>query len=496
MINDIYNNILENKDLRKNLIELKAQIKDDSNKYALLYRIAGDYNTLIGLLKNDDPKVRKNAALIMGILDVKGFLVPLYDAYVNETQLFVKSSYLTAIMNYDYRVYLNDFKERLNYLSKSKVEDNDKKHIDEEIRQLTNLVVTMEGVRKHKFIGYDVENTLVLLTNRNHFEQTFEQVESNKKKRFNAGVIVKTTALEDVLKIRTFEELLFMVPLVKQVENDPMKAADAIIKGDILGFLTSRHNGKAPFYFRVEMKSKLELDKKSIFAKKFASQIQRLSQGKLINSTSNYEFEIRLILNKDGKYNVLLKLFTLNDDRFSYRSEAIATSIKPVNAALTMSLVKEYLKEGAKVMDPFCGVGTMLIERSKFLKANTLYGVDIFGEGIDKARVNTENAKEIVHYINRDFFDFRHEYLFDEIVTDMPFNMANLDDVKIKEIYIKFFEKARTHLVDGGLIIMYCHNKEYIKRFADKKYYRVIDNFEISMRENAYVYVIKYNESI
>src|SRR5574344_1097170 len=100
MINDIYNNILENKDLRKNLIELKAQIKDDSNKYALLYRIAGDYNTLIGLLKNDDPKVRKNAALIMGILDVKGFLVPLYDAYVNETQLFVKSSYLTAIMNY------------------------------------------------------------------------------------------------------------------------------------------------------------------------------------------------------------------------------------------------------------------------------------------------------------------------------------------------------------------------------------------------------------
>ena len=40
-------------------------------------------------------------------------------------------------------------------------------------------------------------------------------------------------------------------------------------------------------------------------------------------------------------------------------------------------LAKPYLKEDAAVLDPFCGVGTMLIERNKVLPARSLYGIDI-----------------------------------------------------------------------------------------------------------------------
>ncbi len=33
---------------------------------------------------------------------------------------------------------------------------------------------------------------------------------------------------------------------------------------------------------------------------------------------------------------------------------------------------------------------------------------------------NASAAGELIHFIHRDFFDFRHEYKFDEIITNMP----------------------------------------------------------------------------
>ena len=83
-------------------------------------------------------------------------------------------------------------------------------------------------------------------------------------------------------------------------------------------------------------------------------------------------------------------------------------------------LVRNYLEEGANVLDPFCGVGTMLIERDKLVKAGQMYGVDTFGKAIEGARINTSKAGAHANYINRNYFDFEHSMLFDEIITDMP----------------------------------------------------------------------------
>ena len=138
-----------------------------------------------------------------------------------------------------------------------------------------------------------------------------------------------------------------------------------------------------------------------MFVKKLSGQIEKLSGRKLINSTTNYEVELRLIENKEGNCNMRVKLFTLRDERFSYRREVISMSIRPVNAALTVALAKEYMKKDAQVLDPFCGVGTMLIERHKAVPANTSYGLDILEEAVDKAKINTEAAHQVIHYINR-----------------------------------------------------------------------------------------------
>lgn len=497
MVNKIYDNICKNIEVRQNLSQLRKEIKEQMNKNQFLQVLENKFDTLISLLFHEDAKTRKNVALLMGDLACKEFLDPLYEAYCREKQLFIKSSYLQAIQHLDYRKYLNEFKNKMTEMSKIVIDDSNRKHIAEEMRALTNLVVTMEGVRMHKFIGYQEPSEIILLTNRRHIEVTMEQLraivtlDTSKAKMMSAGIRLQENCLDKILPIRTYQEILYLVRGMKMCEMNPEIAAKTIAESQLLDFLTIRHKGKVPFYFRVELKSKMPLDKKSAFTKKLSSEIERLTNRTLINTTSQYEIEIRLIENKEGICNVLVRLFTIPDERFDYRKEVVATSIKPTNAALLVSLAKEYMIEDARVLDPFCGVGTMLIERQKQIPANTSYGIDCISEAIEKARINTEAAGQIIHFINRNYFDFTHEYLFDEIFTNMPFAIGHKTEAEINDIYEQFFEKSKEHLEPAGTIIMYSHNKEYVRKLAPLNGYRIVKEIEINVREATYLYIIK-----
>ena len=41
------------------------------------------------------------------------------------------------------------------------------------------------------------------------------------------------------------------------------------------------------------------------------------------------------------------------------------------------------------------------------------------------------------HYINRDFFQFRHDYLFDEVITNMPFQMGHVTEAREAGLYLR-----------------------------------------------------------
>ena len=164
----------------------------------------------------------------------------------------------------------------------------------------------------------------------------------------------------------------------------------------------------------------------------------------------------------------------------------LAVSIQPVNAALSVRLAGKYLKEGARVLDPFCGTGTMLIERQKFVKADTLYGVDLFGKAVEYARENTEAAGLFAHYINRDFFDFTHEYLFDEIITNFPAVRGKQTRQQIEELYRRFFRRLPKVLRPGGILILYTHNMDLIRRYG-KENCRIEQVWELSQREGSFL---------
>jgi len=286
-----------------------------------------------------------------------------------------------------------------------------------------------------------------------------------------------------------------VIPGMSACPCEAKAAAKVIAESELLTLLERRHAEKGQAYrFRIEYRGGMEAEQKGKFLRQLSAELETLTKHKLVNSTSDYELEIRMIESKEGRLNLLVKLFTLTDERFSYRKEAVAASIRPVNAALTMELVKEYLKQDAQVLDPFCGVGTMLVERAKMGHVGNLYGIDSFGEAIEKARKNTEAAGLFANYINRNFFDFKHEYLFDELITDMPFLPVNVTDnnrqAELEQLYRKFFVKAKEHLKEDAVMVLYTRNPELVKKYAQRSGYRVEKEFETNKIERSYVFVL------
>lgn len=497
MVKELFNSIKNNEEVRQNLSKLRQEIKNGNAKEELFNLLWQQYDFINDLFESEDAKTRKNAALLIGDMELDEFADLLFASYEKETQLFVKSSYLQALKNLDYSSHIDKIKEHISSLEATELTPQNKKHIEEELHALSELLVAKEGISSHEFIGFHELSELILLTNRDHIDVTINslretgKISSQNIKPFGAGIRLTADCINEIMPIRTYQELLYLVPGMKTCELDPVKAAEKIASSTLLSFLLKRHNGGTPFYFRVELKSKRPLDEKSSFVKRLSTTLERLSNRELINSTTNYEFEIRLIENREGTANVMVKLNTCMDKRFAYRQEVTATSLKPVNAALLVELAKKYMIDNAQVLDPFCGVGTMLIERQKVVKANTSYGIDILGEAIDKAKINTNLAGQIIHYINKDFMDFSHEYLFDEIFTDMPFKIGRTTDDAIYDIYVNFFKRAKSLLNKNGLIIMYSHNKNYVKSLASQMGYRIIKQFEINQKEETDLLIIK-----
>ena len=515
MEKELWRQIQEGQNIRQNLSKLRQLLKENGNGEAFgvwleqeegpvsgaWAECPGDQGTdcaamyLAGLLDAEDAKTRKNAALLMGECKNPAFGPLLFEAYEKESQRFVKSAYLQALLRFDCREYTETFRQKYRQLSQMDCAPEEKKHRDEELRALSDLLMEQENVQKHVFRGFQESQSIVLMTDPCCAEETARQVEAldpeAKTKLFPGGVLVHSGQIHWRGQVRTWREMLFRIPGMESCPADPKEAAEKTAASGLLHFLETSHRGKAPFRFRIELRSRMDEEKKTAFVRKMAVETERLTERKLMNSVSDYELAIRLAESKKGGFLMFVKLFTVPDGRFSYRKEHTAESIKPVHAAAAAALAKEYLKEDASVLDPFCGVGTMLIERHKAVRANTSYGIDYKEEAIEKAKENTRAAGQIIHYIQKDFFHFSHEYLFDEIFTDMPFALGRKTEDEIRGIYRRFFPEAFRVLKRDGTVIAYTRNRNFVKQYAPASGFSIVKETEFAGKDGAWLMILK-----
>ncbi len=455
---------LENQqNVRINLSNLRQLIKDNQQLNECKLWFTNKMDIILSFLQSEDAKIRKNAALLLGDMKCQQAVNALFASYRNEMTLFVKSAYLTALSELDVEQLLPDFRDCLEALLEQEVTDENRKHINEEIRVLRRIIIAYDGIEHHTFHAKGQMQEVLLITNRMQRDFICSMIRSMECKIHPLGVLVRTDQLEQLQQIRMYREALFPVHINGLLPNQPLDAAKELWKSDLYTILTSLHKEAGPFYFRVECKSARTLEQRSDFSKKFSVELERCSGGQLVNSTTDYEIEIRLIASKEGTFFPCVKCYTWKDERFAYRKNSISASIHPSTAALIMELAKPYLKENAQIMDPFCGVGTMLIERDKCVPAREIYATDIFGEAIVKGRENASFAKKTIHFIHRDFFDFHHDYLFDEIVTNMPIRGKRTKE-EMDALYALFFKKVLEITERNAVIVMYTNEIGFVKK--------------------------------
>ena len=492
MVRECYEKIVSGEEVRKNLIDLRAFLADEQNKRALAHVLGGNFDVLCGLLEDEDPKIRKNAALILGEMETEDMLPFLFAAYNKEQTLFVREDYLTAMQKLDCRSYLPQLRARLDELDQMEFTEENRKHLRAEQVALRSLVSKYEKPRKHKYVPVNPAPDLIVVTNREQREVTGSQIHSGECKLLGIGYRVHAGNLEEILKIRTWSELLFPIPgnhEVLPVDESPYVLGERLAHMDIPSFLDGFHTGGSCYMYRLDVRGK-SLEKKGVFLRRLSEAFERASDGRLQNSVDNYEFELRLVERKDGTYLPLLRLFTLPEYRFAYRREVIPDSISPVNAALAVQIALPYLKEYAQVLDPFCGVGTMLIERQIALPARSLYGTDIYGEAIEKAKTNSKRIGFTVNYIHRNFFDFTHEYLFDEVITDMPRASQESED---ETLYRRFFTTVKPLLSAGAVLVLYTMRPRLVSEIVSMDGdYTILEDRLLNEKNQTKVFVLRY----
>lgn len=464
MIEKLFNQMMQQENKREAVSRFREAVKEEAARQTA-QKLIGDGEILKPLLSSDDAKVRKNTAALLGDLEIGAAAPVLYHAYQKEEQLFVRGTFLKALGKTNPDPYLAELRERYDLLCRKEVPEEEKKHVREELHELQKILRKYETASHHRFTGWNQKLLILLTTNTRYANLTADKVHAYRKGITSLGVQAVVDNLKEIVQIRTFRELLFPIGLGEEItfQDGPDAFGEALSRSKLIPLLESCHKEPVPFYFRIDLMSKISLEERSRYTRRAAAVIEEKSGRKLINAPDDYEYEVRLIFDKEGRIRVFLKMLTIPMERFAYRKESVSASIHPSTAAMLLELARPYLKERARVLDPCCGVGTMLVERNKLLPTREMYAVDIFGEAVDKAILNTERAGMRVNCIRKDYLEFEYRYQFDEIIADMPAR-GKRSKAEQDAFYEGFFHKSQELLASDGIMILYSNETGFVKK--------------------------------
>lgn len=477
---DIVNNLKNNIDVRQSLIDLKSKLTERDEKAKKLDELV---DLVRGCLKNEDAKARKNAATILGIVSPDNSTDELWNSYKEEDTLFVKEAYLLAIEKAASisDELLTEINKRLTELTSLTPEENEKKHINAEIKALDKLMSKFSSREKRVFTGWDNRWDVILEYPgwREFSEYGLKIMLSEVKKadrlaqvkKHPKGILVRTNDLKAVSRVKQYRDLTFAIKMPESLYTEETRADYSMFARDLaasnLISLVEKMYGLSPedcIYFKLIMNSaKVGNDRTSV-TRRISDELEKASNRRLISDTSKYDIEI--IFNEGAKGCTLpgIKCMGLDDDRFSYRKNALSSSTHPSLVSLVLSMCAEYMSDDATILDAFCGVGTYIIERDRFAPSMDRYAVDIFGDAIRAAKENANLAHKHANFITRDIKDFTSKHRFDEIYADFPSANKREREAEVSAIYDSFFAKAESLLTDGGYIFAVSFEKDYIMK--------------------------------
>ncbi len=492
MIQILCNDILAGIDIRKNLIELNSHLKNEDERETFLDFYYENEAQMMSLLDHEDPKVRKNIIRVLGNVADQAAFEPLMNHYQQEETMFLKADYLQAVAEMDYTDCLEMFKARLKTLESTAMD----KHTAAEAKALRKLIMAKEPQKKHTFTGWHIKQRVLFLITAGHealLESKIREADpSASVNRVKGGCFVVTEALMKLIDLRLYQAVLFDLYPKMIPSSDGTVIGKTLADDGMAEKIAKRFEGSQPILFRVEVKGVKDPDAKNKLARKLGQALEEGSSGRMINDPSAYEVEIRAVASVKGT-RVFVRFTTIGDKRFAYRKQSTATSMQPSRAALLMTYMAPYMKDKANVLDPFCGTGTLLIERFKCqtVRPKALYGIDISGPDLEAAERNAQSAGVITHLIRRNFDDFKHEYQFDEIITDMP-KQSEKNALAVENTYPILFRQAEALLSARGVMAVYTDNEKMMERMLrNNRWIKRAEKIMVTPDAKGWFYILK-----
>ncbi len=496
MNNQLLTDILNDSDIRKKLSDLRKVCKGDAElrqactDNALLERIQQ-------LLSHEDAKTRKNAALLLGDLaqDIKGqgaeLCDALWQAFLKEDTKFVRSAYIHSMSFFDCREYIDELQNLFTSLLETEVLDEEKKHIRELRKEIEQILSSQGEQKQYVFKGIQKKHPILLVAEsyiQDALKQHLQQEYRIEGKAVPRGVRVVVDNLKSLHRVELYRELLFVIRVKSGVILTEDNIAEGIASSELLPLLQEMYGVEKAYPFRLSYRgSKEPWDSKKL--KRICFDIEEASGHRLFNDKDAYLVEVQVYPKKDGTFVLYGRFPESQGDRFPYYKESLPTSMAPVTAAQMVELALPYLNEDAHVIDPFCGTGTLLIERANRMASKDVYGVDIYGEAIEIARRHTKAEGFDFYYINRDYFDFTSSHDLEELITEFP-RMENKSREEVDDFYYKFFEQSQKLIVAEGVLIMLSTEESIMK-----KQLRLHKDFQlvrqIPMRGMENIFIIK-----
>ncbi len=187
------------------------------------------------------------------------------------------------------------------------------------------------------------------------------------------------------------------------------------------------------------------------------------------NNPSHYDCELRIEA-KNGTASVYWKLWNVPDDRYPWRTETVAASMHPATAAcLARAALSRVNAEQPRVLDPFCGSGTLLFSIEKERACTALIGVDRSPDAIQKARKNARAGHSRTMFIQKDCRKLRAGEGFDLVLSNLPFGNRVGTHEENEQTYRAFVRLLPELLCDGGTAVLYTMEYTLLKKLLENE---------------------------
>ena len=403
--------------------------------------LLGDRLALYAGARSEKPKVRKNAYRLMGALEDKRDLPVLREALQKEETLFAIPSLLLALGRLGDEGTLRRYKPPAS--------------ASPETDGLVGQIVLAREKALQSFETYGAESIDRLPAPRkilccapegflDLLRAELSELGLDSTTERGAAAVV-TDRIDLVYRANCLTEALLPI------------AWDVPLDADVM----ARRVGPVPGgRYRIELRGYTRDRRKLIAA------LARALPGQ--NNPSAYDTELRVDCHMD-RADLYWKLWNVQDDRYPWRQRTVSASLHPATASCLARYAKTFeRRERPRVLDPFCGCGSLLFARESLGPCRVLVGVDKSGAAVESARANARAGHSRASFVTKDALRFEGREGFDLVLSNLPFGNRVGSHEDNTRLYDRFVRRLPELLSSQGTAVLYTMEYKLLRSCLDR----------------------------